>query len=471
VVLWNPLMKPATLNGALTLTSKAVGENIKVTVGSSSLNMTANFTNYLPLIFPDSTKKQPRPLVEFTLSSPMINVDEAVKPPPPAKVSQEAAEATANAPLLTPLPGIDMKGTVTARTFIYQGFTMSNMAARISVMNDIADVNFTTGFAGGTIGNAVHADLKNVNSIIFENNLTVRNVEINDLMQRFGDYIKPVTPLNREFRQINKSLFGRINIQSSLRGGGGTAEAITKSITGTIGANMASGRIEKTPVQTAIQSSFVKFLKSDRLGNCEVINFRNLAAAIRLADGNAIVEDLRIPSDAGDWLVKGKVGFDALMNMAVSTKLTKEISARLLAAEGTAKSVAKGAATKLLQGTRFAGAENMLDNVNGIPRDNEGRVTLKFGLGGPVGGPRVTGLGFGEGATGSPARQQATPRQSVQQKVQQVVTEKKQEVIQQVEDTKAEAQQRLEQEKQRAQEELRKREAEAKKKLGGLLKR
>jgi uncharacterized protein involved in outer membrane biogenesis len=463
VIRWSPLMKPAVLDGGLTLTSKAVGENIRVTVGSSSLVMTANVTNYLPLIFPDSTKKQPRPLFEFTFSSPMLNIDEAVMPPP--KTQGNEPPVNPDEPLIGPLPGIDMKGTINAQKIIYQGFTMSNTVAKFTVMNDVADISFNTGFAGGTIGNALHADLKNVKKVAFNDNLTIKNVEVNDLMQRFGDdYIKPVTPLNRELRQIDKSLFGRINLQSSLQGSGGTADALTKSIAGTIGATMAEGKIVYPSFQKAMQSSFAQFLKIDKLGGSDAINFRNLAATLTLANGNVIVENLSIPSDAGDMLVKGKVGFDAVMNMAVSTKLPKEVSSRLLAVEGTARSAAKGAASKLLQGTQFAGAAaGMLDNVSRIPRDNEGRVPLKFGLDGPVAGPRLNGLGFGEGTTGPKSAQPAsasTPQQSVKQ----IAQEKKQEVVQQVQEKKAEVQQKVEQEKQVVKDEV-------KKKLGGLLKR
>ena len=424
--LWPPLIKPAVINGTVTLTSKAIGENLRVAIGASSLVMKAEVTNYLTMLLADSTKKQPRPAIDFTVTSPFLNVDEFIKPPVDSPATDAAAADDKNAPLLAPLPGVDVKGAITAGKLVYRGFTMDKVTVKVTEVNNVADVALTTGFSGGSIDNALHADVKNVNNVVFSNKLSVRNVEVNDLMRRFGDYIKPVTPLNRELREINNNLFGRVNIQSSLAGNGKTSDALMKSLAGTITAIMANGKIINTPVQQAAQNSFAQFLKTDKLGSLEVINFKSLAAAIHIADGNAVVDELKILSDAGDWTVKGNVGFDALMNMAVATKLTKEMSARLTGAEGAVKSAVKSAASKYLQGTQYAGATGLLDNVDLVPRDRDGRVTLRFGLGGPVAGPKISGLAFGEGTAGKGAapapasRQPSTPQQAVQQKVNQV---------------------------------------------------
>jgi len=230
---------------------------------------------------------------------------------------------------------------------------------------------------------------------------------------------------------------------------------------------MANGKIVNTPAQKAIHSSFISFLKFDKLADFDVINFRALSAKLRLADGRAIFDDFAINSDAGDWALKGAVGFDALMNMTVSNKLTKGMSDPIVKTLDAGKSALKN----VLQGTAAGAAvAGMVDNVNLVPRDNNGRITLTFGLGGLVSGPKVTGMGFGAGTT---QKQQAapTPQQSIKQQVTQVIQEKKQEVVQQVEQKKAEVQQTIEQEKQRAAEEIRRQEEEAKKKLGGFLKR
>ena len=164
--------------------------------------------------------------MSFKCTSPLFNLDEMLSRPEPPK---EGGEQNANVPLLAPLPGIDMKGTVKAQKFVYRGFTMSTMLVSISVVNDMAQIGFTTGFAGGSIDNKLHANLKNVSNIVFTNDLTVKSIEVSDLLGRFGELIKPVTPLNRELAQINKCLSGRISLTSSLKGNGGTVDGIRKT--------------------------------------------------------------------------------------------------------------------------------------------------------------------------------------------------------------------------------------------------
>jgi hypothetical protein len=187
------------------------------------------------------------------------------------------------------------------------------------------------------------------------------------------------------------------------------------------------------------------------VGNFDVINFRDLGATIRLANGQAIFENLKIMSDIADWDARGKVGFDALMDMTVSSRLGKELSGRLLAAE----SAVKGGLKNVLGNTQLAGAAGLLDNMNLIPRDNDGRVTLKFSMGGPVANPKITGLAFGAGTTGAAAAKPATPQQQVREQVQQRVEEKKQEI-----------QQKVKQEVKKAEDQVKQK---VKGKIGGLL--
>jgi len=426
VVLWPPIVKPATINGTLSLSSKSVDENIGIILGTSSFSTKGSVSNYLSLILPAvAPNKNPRPVFNFTLSSPLLNADELMKPTAPSNAKEKPDPAKANGTkksdeaLFSQLPEIDLQGTITAQKVVYQSSTMSNVTAKISLIHDISDINYSSGFAGGSIGFNLHANLKNSRNIVFTNNLNIKSIEVSDLLKQFGSYIKPVTPFNKELVQLNKCLFGRINLQSSLAGSGGTAEAITKSLTGTIGIQMTDGKIVNAPVTRVALSSFAKFLKTDKLGNFDVINIHDLSTKIRVVNGNVLFDDLKIQSDVMDWAAKGDVGLDARMNMAASAKLSRELSGKLLAIEGTAKNVAKG----MLDKTKFAAASGLLDNANLIPRDNENRVTLKFGLGGLVSNPTISSLAFGAGATGKNAQQQTTLKQQVQEKVQQQVNQ------------------------------------------------
>ncbi|HUI93228.1 MAG TPA: AsmA family protein [Chitinivibrionales bacterium] len=438
-MVWSPLIKPAEISGGLTISTVAVGQNMAVRIGSSSFTMNTTIKNFLSLLLPDKTKKFPRTTVDFKMNSPYLNADDILAPPKPEPKTEppETGGGSSELPIV-PIPA-DINGLVTAGKIIYHGITMDRLVAKVKVINDVALVDFTTGFAGGTIGTVLNADMRNPKNVVVKNTLTVKSVEVNDLMQQFGGYLKPVTPLNKELSGINKCLFGRINLQSSITGSGGTTDALMKSLAGNIGTQMANGKIQGAPVQKVIGSSFSSFTKTNKLGNFDAINIQNLSAAVRLAGGAAQFDNLKIMSDVADWNAHGKVGFDALMDMAVSSRLNKNLSAVILGAEGAVKSGLKG----VLSRTSLAGASGLLDQTSIIPRDKDGRVTLNFGLGGPVGSPKITGLSFGAGSPGGTQRV-ATPQQQVQQRAQQVIQQKKQEVQQAVEQKKQETVKKVE---------------------------
>ena len=118
-MVWSPLIKPAIINGMFTLSSKAIGQNVAVNVGQSSLTMTATVSNYLSFMLPDPGKKLPRTTADFKCTSPLLDIDAIIKPPEPPK---EGGARNADAPIIAPLPGIDMKGDHHYEETHLQGF-------------------------------------------------------------------------------------------------------------------------------------------------------------------------------------------------------------------------------------------------------------------------------------------------------------------------------------------------------------
>ena len=112
---------------------------------------------------------------------------------------------------------------------------------------------------------------------------------------------------------------------------------------------MASGTITNAPITNLIGKSISSFIKTDKLGNFDVVNFHNLNSKITLSNGRANFNDLKMQSDIGDWNARGNVGFDALMNMIVSTKLSKAMSDNLTKYESTAKNALKNRAGETLR--------------------------------------------------------------------------------------------------------------------------
>jgi len=439
-ILWPPLLKPAMINGVFTLSSKAIGHNMSLKIGNSSMKMDASINNYLSLVITDSTKKAPRPSVDFKISSHLLNFDEFL---PPAKETAsteskatDKADANASGPLIAPLPGIDMKGTVSASRIVYKNVEMKNMQMKVSVLNDIANLDIKTGFARGTITEKIYADLRNTKNVTIKNNLAVSEVEVNDLLMRFGNFIKPTNALNRELRNVQNNLYGKINLSSDLTTSGGTQQEFSKNLKGSINAKLANGKISNSLILDRISGILSKFI------DVKDINFRNLKTSLRIEDETVYFDDFNLQSDlAGDWELRGNVGFDAGLDMNINHRMTRAASQKVLAVQNTSKSKLQG----LLQGTKLSSASGLLDNV-GIPSDAEGRITLKIGLTGTASDPKPSFIGFGKGSSSSPeVSKPQTPKEQVTQKVQSAI-----------EQNKATVEKKITEEKQKLEEELKK---------------
>jgi uncharacterized protein involved in outer membrane biogenesis len=441
-VLWPPIVKPAVINGLFTLSSKAIGENMDVTIGRSSLKMSASICNYLSLLLPDSTKKHPRPVAELSLTSPMLDVDEFMPPSKEPQTAPEVEKPAQPVPLIAPLPGVDMTGKISAGKFIYTGITMDNLLMNFRVINDIADVDIKTGFSKGTIAEQVHADLRNVQNISFTNNLKISGVQVGELIGKFGNFIEPTTPLNRELINLEKSLSGSLNLLSNMSGHGGTSDEITQTLNGGIDVNIADGRISNSLIAKRLSGVVEKFT------NVDDITFRDLKAKLQVENQRVTFNQCNISAgEMGDWDILGDVGFDASLAMKINTKLSKTVSQKALQAQSTVKSGLKG----LLGGTNLGTMGNsLIDNV-GIPSDKEGRITLRLGLGGSATDPKPQFLGFGEGSS---SNESTSAKTQLKDKAKEMLDQKKAELEQKLQEERrnaeALAQQKLDEERRNA---------------------
>ncbi len=452
-VLWPPLVKPAKINGGFSLSSKAIGENLSVVIGRSSLKMSAAVNDYLAFLFADSTKKSPRPSIDFNMTSPMLDVDEFMPPPKEGESGTPKTEPAvtpeqgkgSEAPLIATIPGVDIRGKISAASILYHKIPARNCVVYVNIIDELANIEVTTGFAGGSIHEKIHADLRNTSNISFTNNLDVKNIEISDLMNNFGLFIQPTTLLNRELLNLQKSLFGKISLSSEFAGQGGTADAMMNSLKGSLSAKMAQGVISNSLVLNRLSGAMEKFVKIDS------IRFNDLSTSLRIANSSVQINDIGLRSDAGDWNAEGSVGFDSRLQLQVSNRLTQSISSKILKLQSGGKSALKD----LLRNSQFAkAAGDLIDNV-GIPADLDGRVTLKLALSGPASNPQASFVGFGAGTLKSDPQQKSARKQATE-KIRATVDEKKAEAEKRVaeERAKAEAQarQKLEEQKNNVQE-------------------
>jgi uncharacterized protein involved in outer membrane biogenesis len=430
-VLWPPLTMPAVINGNFSLSSVAIGEQLSFVIGRSSMKMDATIKNYLSMVLPDSTRKLPRPAIDFTITAPLLDIDQFMPQPQTEKtMTDEPVTKKSSGPMIAPLPGVDTKGKITAAQVVYKKIPMKNVTILVNVINDRADIDVKSGFAGGSIAENIKADLRNTADVSFTNRLSVTNVEISDLLGSFGDFLPPTTTINREINNLQKSLFGKLTLSSEFSGRGGSAEAIQKSLKGDVAVKMAQGRIANSLIVNRLSGTVEKFV------NIDDITFNDLATSLRIENNSVLVRNLGMQSNAGDWNAVGKVGFDAALALTLSNRLTRTASDKVLKVQSGGKSILKG----LVKNSQFAqAADALIENV-GIPTDNAGRITLKFALNGTTSDPKASFIGFGEGTVKSPQQQKKSLKKQAAQKIQETLDQKK-----------AEARQKLNEERQKAQ--------------------
>jgi hypothetical protein len=338
---------------------------------------------------------------------------------------------------------VDLTGTVSAAKLIYTGIEMDKLQMKVKIINDIADVDIKTGFSSGTIQNVIKADLRNVRSVKFTNDLKISTVQVAELLGKFGNFIEPSTPLNRELINLQKSLSGALSLSSKMSGHGGTADELTKTLSGNIDAKVADGRIENSVILKRLSGVVEKFTKVDD------ITFREMNMKLQIENQRVKFNQCKINSgEMGDWDVVGDVGFDASLAMKVNNRLSRSVSQKALQLQNSGKNALKG----LLGTSSLAGMGiDLIDNA-GIPSDKDGRITLRLGLGGTATDPKPQFLGFGEGDKSGD--NSSSVQSQVKDKAKEAIDQKKAELEKKLQDerkkTEALAKQKLDEERQNA---------------------
>ncbi len=220
-----PLTHPAALSGRVTFAKEGAAARLSLALEGSSLDADATVTHYLWLAAPPSAINAKRPVIGCKLTSPLLDLDKLLKISSPAQpggggnaTAPAAPSASPDLLFAPPLPIADLHATLSAKQIVYKGFVMNGVTAKMTSVNNVADVNISSTFSTGTVDNAFHADLGKPGSISFSDKFAVKNVQLGDLLARFGDLVPRTTPLTRQLGQLDKSLYGRIGIQGDLRG-------------------------------------------------------------------------------------------------------------------------------------------------------------------------------------------------------------------------------------------------------------
>jgi len=460
------LTKPAVFNGQVKLTSRQISPAITLDIASSKISLNANVANYLSMVLPDSTKRQPRPKADFRIASSSLNTNEFLPQNTASaeKGTKPAPAATQVPPLLlpAPLPGIDVSGSITTGRLTYQDFQLTNLSMKYSMVNDRMSVTTRTGVFDGTLAQTISVDATDIRDLKVKSSLKIDNVEISRMLSSTKKWLGDETKLNRELQKLDKHVYGKSNTAIDLVTHGGTMPELTKNLDATLVSRLANGRITAGDFVGRISVP----LKKLKILDLNDIAFREMKLNARIKDEKVYLDDVSIGSPStGDWKAAGIVGFNGSMGVDLTNRLPVGLSRALSKGKTALTSAAKGA----LEKTPLAQAAGLVDNLGPRP-DSEGRYIIRTKLSGLLPSFSVDAFQFVDG--GGAAKQQApSPKQQIQEQVKQKVEQVKEQAKEAVQKQAQQVQKQAEQVQKQATTEAKKTVETGKKKAMDALKK
>ncbi len=439
--------KPVVTNGTIQLASDAIVPRLDIQIGTSSMEFDGHLKDWLSLVLPDSTA--PRPLLSFTMNSPLMNTDEFL-PESEATASEgqnQGATEAAGVLVAGTMSPVDLKGRIRNQRLIYKGIELSNVTSNVSLSGNVIDMNVTGGMYRGTMNNAVHLDASKAPRLYVKSSIDADGVEVGQMVSGLSGLLPAENALVGHLRNLGSALEGNGSMKGTFTTRGTTADNLTNALDGKMTGVLNNGKIAKGPLTRSVSGVLGKFVEIQDL------EYSRMATTVRIAEGRVIVESMDISSNqTGQWDVDGSVGFDATLDLEIANRLPKGPSSTLVKAQSSARQAGQSLIAAAL-GEKAANLAGEVTRDMGIPVDRDGRVTVVVGLGGTISSPKASDFTFKEGSGTAPA---SKPARNVQTSAKKQVTEK-------VQEAKEQAQQRIEEEKRRLREETRKKAQEQQK--------
>jgi uncharacterized protein involved in outer membrane biogenesis len=447
------LAREVKADGKVTLSNESIDPKVTMNIGSSDLAIRGSLRDYLPLVLPDTSAKTPRPSLAFDVHSSLMDLDEMLAQSAADSASGASGDTTPSPILPAPLPGIDMKGTARVDKLVYQRMQLRNAVVDIASVNDVMTMKTRADAFEGSLRHTLKVDVsRGIEDVRVENRVTARKMSVNNFVSQANDMLPETKPLYRQLRQLDNTLHGSVNLESSMATRGATVDDFTRNLAGTVSARLSDGNLRSGPLIQATVQSLDSFLKAANM-KVDDMAFRTMRFEAEVRDESLIVDSVTIDSDAGEWRAEGRVGFDAGLDLAVRNRLTAGVSRSILDVTKNLSGSVKGLAGQLF-GSEGAAVADQLVSGAGPAADRQGRITVAMKLGGTLMAPRGSGIHFAE-PKGAAAK--AGPKKKPA-----VKARKKAQAA--AEDAKQQAREKLEAEKRKREEQARQAAEEAKQK-------
>lgn len=288
------------LNGDLNLIQNDLKiTNLFASLGKSSFSLDGKIENLLSFLL---KKTENPPLLQFTLSSPYIDLDEIF----PAK--KEKGEPKMAISDTIPFPYLNLSGQINVQKLLFREVEFSNLAFQLYLTDGILELdNFVSNVYTGNLGGKAKADLNDPEHLIFNFEISSSNLEANDFLSRF-------TP-------AKDHLFGKLNLVATFSGEGNTVDQIKNTLSGAGNATITDGKL----INLKILNLLSEYLKIKELKDQKIKNLKN---SFRIEDRKLHFENFFAQTKDFDCELSGYITLDGYVDYYLTLYLSPQLSKR-----------------------------------------------------------------------------------------------------------------------------------------------
>lgn len=203
---------------------------------------------------------------------------------------------------------LQASGTIRIGETVWKGLAVSDFVADYALRDNQFSISRMTGkVAGGTFSNTAQVDLRQP-GLSYAAALNLSGVQADSFMSA-------LVP------EAAGTLFGTLQLQSSINGRGTEWQAISRSLTGNAVLELADGRM----VSPSLVKGFAAFL---RLPEMNEMPFSDFQGKSRIVNGKAEIEGALISRQL-KLFPRGVVGLDGRLALVMDTRLSPELTARI----------------------------------------------------------------------------------------------------------------------------------------------
>ena len=261
-------------------------------------------------------KHGPKPHLDFTLNSQLLNVDHLFPAASPGAVTKGAASP----PVIAEFPDVTGSGAVSIANLIYGGVAFTGITGKVAVADRAVKISEAAGavFAGKITGQTT-VDLNSMTTPGYKGSFAAQGIQADSLLSRF-------TPLKNH-------VFGGLDFGGTYTAAGKDPAAFRRSLSLDAQSAMTQGRLVTSGV---IQQGLNTLAR--KLGRTfdQEEKLKDLAGPVKVSGERVILE--RFTSELpglGTLSIGGSYGFTGDLDFRGELLLTEENSRKLLGSAGS----------------------------------------------------------------------------------------------------------------------------------------